>query len=115
MQFTNPLHRTQQQPQQPQQQQQQPHIIIIEYNRTPIFSHKICIQICAFITIICIAIGASYFLNGNSFRDWDMAVYIVITAGGGLYLIGLCFYYCCRSAATENQSHLEDTSGNNRV
>ncbi len=63
-----------------------------------------------YIGIFLTGLGVSeciYYFIDNSFRDWEMILYLYISIIGGVSCMGWCLWYCCKGTTTEQLENIE--------
>lgn len=85
-------------------QQLPTHINILTIRR--IHYAPIGIYIGVFITGLGISECIYYFID-NSFKDWQMILYLYISIIGSILCISCCFWYCCRASPVEQLENIE--------
>ncbi len=80
------------------------HINILSIRR--IYYAPIGIYIGIFLTGLGVCECIYYFID-NSFKYWEMILYLYISVLGTLSFIGWCLWYCCRPSPSEQLENIE--------
>jgi hypothetical protein len=78
-----------------------PHVIIYIRPSPSCVERTIYCQFIAIILILLIAILSTYFANGESFRDWQLVMYVALVCITVAYICSCCIYHRCKGEADD--------------